>query len=124
MVAAGETPRIFVKAVAKKHPREAKLRRRALEWDAYLDELGVPDGRKEISAAYGEQWDTIRKWDEVVIQTFDQDNLDGALRYARMFVEMGDPLAPSTEEDWKKALALDGAAYRSRRRSWCCPRCW
>jgi hypothetical protein len=118
LAAAGEAPRTFVKAVAKKHPREVRLRRRALEWGAYLDELGVPDAHKLISAAYGgEQWNTIGKWADIVVQTFGQADLDGALRYARMFAGMGDPLAPSTEKDWQNALAADGAAFVNRRKS-------
>ena len=93
----------------------------ALEWKRRLLSLGHSEGEanRQITAAYGEQWDTIRKWESSCGVTLGKDFVAASLRRAdhdekhhvaprSLFGKLMDP--PATR------LQRSGDKYRTEKR--------
>jgi hypothetical protein len=69
LIASGDKPTIFAQLAKRKGRRSnaaalAFYQLRALEWEARLDELGMPAAERQslVASAYGQTWEAIVKW--------------------------------------------------------------
>ncbi|GEM_PF-2835589 len=108
----GDEPRFF--ATAKKQQgshkrpyRLAKLRLAALEWDKYLETVGLAPYERHsiVSKAFRTEWDTIRKWENRIAEQF------GLSCYPPMFPDTAKSEYSENPEAVLQAIQRAGDAY-------------
>jgi hypothetical protein len=118
-VASGDEPKLFARRSGERvtHYRVALTKLRALEWDAYLTELGIKGSTRHasIALAFGHDWDTISRWGaRSVAPVIGDDKLKERLRQARLLASSGFPLWGARRgAPWIDALNADGKRFKS-----------
>lgn len=110
----GDEPEILRPASRSRgvHQQPAKLafyRLAALRWAAYLKARGIKPSiyRRQISTAFGSDWEAMRKWRSLAARVLGEDYIDLALKLASTGYAM-----PANSSDYFDALVHVGSIYR------------
>ncbi|WP_157093122.1 hypothetical protein [Paraurantiacibacter namhicola] len=110
----GDEPEVLkpAKRPPGSHSQPAKLsfrRLTALIWAGYLKSKGVKpaDFRRDISLAYGADWDAIRKWRQSCSKVLGSSIVERNLEYAPQAVGIRDDFPA-----YHQSLYANGAVYR------------
>lgn len=115
-ICAGDEPQLFAKvAVRKVNYRQGLCRLRALEWDVWLEEIGMApsDRHSAIASAFGQEWDTISRWEKSMRSVLSDKVVDDRLRHARLAGERGSAFWVGDADNWREQVKHDGRAYKS-----------
>jgi hypothetical protein len=92
----------------------------ALEWKRRLISLGQSEGEanRQITAAFGEQWDTIRKWGSSCSASLGELFVKASLERAETSEQWERPrmgLLGTSESGWSARLQRAGENYRAEK---------
>jgi hypothetical protein len=114
----GDEPRLFgqLRRGDKVKFREQQAKLRMLEWDTYLEAIGVPGPERHsaIAQACAKEWDTVLRWHAQVVSVLGEAAVARGLLGAKQWAEYD--FGYLGYDDWRAGVIEHGLAFRETQR--------